>query len=51
MPTYAGPHQHEQVLTALRDRDSYALRMAIRMDLIEGGAALVRHLKSSAYTD
>ncbi|MBC2886583.1 GntR family transcriptional regulator, partial [Ochrobactrum sp. CM-21-5] len=25
---------------------SYALRMAIRMDLIEGGAALVRHLKS-----
>ena len=51
MPTYAGPHQHEQVLAALRDRDSYALRMAIRMDLIEGGAALVRHLKSSAYTD
>ncbi|MFC7067264.1 GntR family transcriptional regulator [Brucella rhizosphaerae] len=51
MPTYAGQHQHEVVLAALRDRDSYALRMAIRMDLLEGGAALIRHLKSSAYTD
>ncbi|MWC41979.1 FCD domain-containing protein [Brucella melitensis] len=47
MPAYAGPHQHEVVLNALRERDSYALRMAIRMDLIEGGAALIRHLKSA----
>lgn len=45
-PTYAGKHQHENVLDALHARDAYALRMAIRQDLIEGGAALVNHLKS-----
>lgn len=45
-PTYVGRHQHENVLAALRARDAYALRMAIRQDLIEGGAALVNHLKS-----
>jgi DNA-binding GntR family transcriptional regulator len=45
-PTYVGPHQHENVLAALRARDAYALRMAIRQDLIEGGGRLVNHLKS-----
>lgn len=43
-PSYDGPHQHESVLEALRARDSYKLRGAIRMDLIEGGRNLRRHL-------
>lgn len=43
-PTYAERHQHLNVLDALRARDSYALREAIRMDLIEGGRALRQHL-------
>lgn len=45
-PTYAERHQHLNVLDALRARDSYALRAAIRMDLIEGGRNLRRHLQS-----
>lgn len=43
-PTYAGRHQHENVLDALRARDAYALREAIRMDLMEGGRNLREHL-------
>lgn len=49
-PTYVGPHQHENVLIALRNRDAYALRMAICLDLMEGGARLVNHLKSMEKT-
>ncbi|OWU86670.1 AsnC family transcriptional regulator [Oceanicola sp. 22II-s10i] len=43
-PTYAERHQHLNVLDAIRARDSYALREAIRMDLIEGGRNLRQHL-------
>lgn len=43
-PSYADEHQHLAVLDALRRRDAPALRMAIRMDLIEGGRHLIRHL-------
>lgn len=43
-PTYAERHQHQNVLDALRARDSYSLREAIRMDLIEGGRNLRQHL-------
>lgn len=44
-PEYAGRHQHEYVLDALRERDSHGLRSAIRMDLIEGGRNLRTHLR------
>ncbi len=43
-PTYAERHQHLNVLDALRARDAYSLREAIRMDLVEGGRALRQHL-------
>ena len=43
-PTYAERHQHLNVLDALRARDAYALRQAIRMDLFEGGRNLRLHL-------
>lgn len=43
-PTYSERHQHLNVLDALRARDSYALREAIRMDLMEGGQNLRQHL-------
>lgn len=43
-PTYAERHQHLNVLDALRARDPYSLREAIRMDLFEGGRNLRRHL-------
>ena len=43
-PTYAERHQHLNVLDALRARDPYSLREAIRMDLIEGGRNLRQHL-------
>ncbi|XDA97897.1 GntR family transcriptional regulator [Sulfitobacter sp. LCG007] len=45
-PTYAGRHQHLNVLDALRARDSYSLREAIRMDLVEGGNSLREHIAS-----
>ncbi|KAB2723926.1 GntR family transcriptional regulator [Brucella intermedia] len=44
-PSYPGRHQHENILTALSNRDSYALRLAIQLDLIEGGAALLKRLQ------
>ncbi|MGR3373441.1 GntR family transcriptional regulator [Pseudooceanicola nanhaiensis] len=43
-PTYSERHQHLNVLDALRARDAYALREAIRMDLMEGGRNLRQHL-------
>ncbi|WP_204318785.1 GntR family transcriptional regulator [Pseudooceanicola aestuarii] len=43
-PTYAERHQHLNVLEALQARDAFALREAIRMDLIEGGRNLRQHL-------
>lgn len=43
-PTYAERHQHLNVLDALRARDPYSLREAIRMDLFEGGRNLRQHL-------
>jgi DNA-binding GntR family transcriptional regulator len=45
-PTYAERHQHLNVLDALRAKDSYSLREAIRMDLVEGGRNLRQHLSS-----
>lgn len=44
-PVYHDRHQHENVLEALRMRDAYRLREAIREDLLEGGRNLVRHLQ------
>ncbi len=45
-PTYDERHQHLNVLDALRARDSFSLREAIRMDLVEGGRNLRRRLSS-----
>ncbi|MGH1424273.1 MAG: GntR family transcriptional regulator [Pseudooceanicola sp.] len=50
-PTYAERHQHENVIEALRARDSHALRDAIRMDLIEGGRNLLTHLETNTTQD
>jgi len=44
-PTYAGPHQHELILGALRRGDSAALCEAVRQDMIEGGRLFIRHLE------
>ena len=43
MPVHIIPdgHQHEAILRALHKREAYALRMAVRLDLIEGGRALL----------
>lgn len=46
-PSYADRHQHLNVLDALRAGDSYSLREAIRMDLMEGGNNLRRHLAAT----
>jgi len=43
-PHYPDGHQHEAILRALHKREAYALRMAVRLDLIEGGRALLRRL-------
>lgn len=43
-PTYAGPHQHENVLAALRARDAQSVRLAFEQDLIEGGSRFVSYL-------
>ncbi|AVO38214.1 GntR family transcriptional regulator [Pukyongiella litopenaei] len=45
-PTYGGRHQHENVLEALRARSAFALREAIRMDLMEGGRKLRKHIQA-----
>lgn len=43
-PTYAGEHQHLAIIEALARNDAPGLRMAIRMDLIEGGRKLRNRL-------
>jgi DNA-binding GntR family transcriptional regulator len=43
-PTYPGRHQHLILMEALQERDAVAARQAIRDDLIEGGALLVKLL-------
>ncbi len=45
-PTYAGRHQHEVILEALRRRDVAQLREAVRQDMIEGGRLFIRHLQA-----
>jgi len=45
-PSYEGPHQHLNVLAALRNRNAHALGEAFRADLIEGGRSFVRYLES-----
>lgn len=42
MPTYAGRHQHLEVLDALARRDAAGVRAAIQADTIEGGIRLIR---------
>jgi DNA-binding GntR family transcriptional regulator len=44
-PTYAGRHQHLNVLDALRRRQPAKVRAAIQADMIEGGALLVKLLE------
>ena len=44
-PTYSDRHQHLNILDALRARDAYSLREAIRMDLLEGGRNLRQYLR------
>ncbi|MEO3387963.1 GntR family transcriptional regulator [Mesorhizobium sp. CAU 1741] len=44
LPHYPDGHQHEAILRALKNREAYALRMAVRLDLIEGGRNLLRRL-------
>jgi DNA-binding GntR family transcriptional regulator len=44
-PTYAGRHQHLNVLAALRRRDPAAARQAIADDTLEGGKLLVELLR------
>jgi hypothetical protein len=44
-PQYDGPHQHVQVLKALKAKDTSAVRQAISADLIEGGRNFVSVLE------
>lgn len=44
-PTYAGRHQHLNVLDALAARDSKKAGLAIKNDMIEGGATMVKFLE------
>jgi DNA-binding GntR family transcriptional regulator len=44
-PTYAGRHQHVNVIEALRRRDREGLCDAIRQDLLEGGQNFLRHIE------
>ena len=43
-PTYAEEHQHLSIIEAIARNDAPGLRMAIRMDLIEGGRKLRNRL-------
>ncbi|MEX4008895.1 GntR family transcriptional regulator [Neoaquamicrobium sediminum] len=45
-PSYDGPHQHLNVIAALRNRDADALADAFRDDLIEGGRSFLKYLES-----
>nr|WP_255453733.1 GntR family transcriptional regulator [Paracoccus sp. S-4012] len=49
-PRYAARHQHENIIDALRSRDPFALRLAVQLDLIEGGAQLADRLKQADET-
>jgi DNA-binding GntR family transcriptional regulator len=44
-PAYQDRHQHENVVDALRKREAYRLREAIREDILEGGRNLVRYVE------
>lgn len=44
LPFYPDGHQHVAILHALKKREAYALRMAVRLDLVEGGRNLLRRL-------
>lgn len=44
-PQYDGPHQHVQVLKALKAKDTNAVRQAVSADLIEGGRNFVSVLE------
>jgi DNA-binding GntR family transcriptional regulator len=50
-PTYAGRHQHLNVLDALAERDSKKAGLAIKNDMIEGGATLIKLLEKMEETD
>jgi DNA-binding GntR family transcriptional regulator len=43
-PTYAGRHQHENVISALRARDAQGVKLAFEQDLIEGGSRFLAYL-------
>jgi DNA-binding GntR family transcriptional regulator len=45
-PTYPGRHRHLDILDALRAHDPAAARAALKADLVEGGANLVRILEA-----
>ena len=44
-PTYAGDHQHLNIIKAIRKRDADAASAGIRNDIVEGGAKLVTLLR------
>lgn len=45
-PSYDGPHQHLNVIAALRNRDADGLADAFRDDLVEGGRSFLKYLES-----
>jgi DNA-binding GntR family transcriptional regulator len=45
-PRYAGRHQHENILDALRRKDRTDLAASIRDDMVEGGRAFVSRLEA-----
>lgn len=50
-PSYDGPHQHLNVIAALRARDEAAIADAFRADLVEGGRRFVGYLESIEMSD
>ena len=45
-PTYAGDHQHLNIIKAIRKRDANAASAGIRNDILEGGAKLLTLLRA-----
>lgn len=45
IPTYAGRHQHLNILDGLKDRDPQAVRAGVQADMTEGPARLIELLK------
>jgi len=45
-PTYRGEHQHQRIITALKQGDANALATAVEQDLIEGGERFVAYLET-----